>query len=260
MQIDDGSWTASERGPVATGLPELDAMLAGGLAAGSLTLLCGDSRTGKSALARAIALGAAGDPDCRVGFSSTEACFRDLVSALARAAGREMPQGTGPGEAGRWALSELGIVPSPVPPLEVRDVENGISKLGSGRDYVTAVYVLDGMDGIKLPAGSGFADALRQLKCEAMKSGVAVVATTSRPPVSDEAAAAASMPGGRKGLPAVPDVVIDLQPIRGDGEAREGCQASGLVWAHVLKNRVGALGKRRIEIDPARVVAREVRS
>ena len=129
------SRTTVDHGTVPSGLTSLDAMLGGGLAKGSSTLIIGAAGTGKSSLATQYAIAACGRGEraCVFLFDESLATFRERSSGLGMDVDRLI-------EAGQLAVRQLD-------PAELSPGEFAYAVRDAANDDKTRVVVIDSLNG-----------------------------------------------------------------------------------------------------------------
>lgn len=249
-----GALDGRAAGPaVPTGFPTLDALLGGGLRRGDLVVLTGDTASGKSSLALAIALNVCAAGRSAAVLSGEMTAARLLERALAmrgRVAIDDLRRGSLSDESHAAAAAAALALREESPVFEdLRDAGlSGVSDLLAGHLglELTVVDPLQALAQGRLPLEEEVAHAAHALKELSIRRSTAVLAVSALG-VSPLAPASAPV-GGRPqlqqlgGLGAIPqhaDVVLGLfrEEMYGSHPDTEGAAE-----LHVLKNRNGPLG------------------
>jgi replicative DNA helicase len=188
-KVDAASDGSPPRETVASGFPSLDALLGGGFRHSDLVVLGGDAGSGKSALALAFAIRAAGQGQ-RVVFLTAEMTIERVLERViaieSRAKIDDLRQGTlddlTRASAGAVALrlrDRLPVIDRVSPGQGVEDIKSLLDEFPN-TDFVVVDSAAALLPGVR-PADEELAGVIRQLKALALDRDTAILTTAPLP-------------------------------------------------------------------------------
>lgn len=234
---------------VPTGFPSVDALLGGGPRRGDLVVLAGDTGSGKSALAMAMALRATEDASDAALFSGefgTERLYERALAMLGRARVDDLRHGT-MDEATRAAVGTAALRLRERAPMFSFVPPNGVAGLSDlliehlGLDLL----VIDPLQSLATGRGTrdeDLAQTVAQLKALAVRRQcVVLVVTHLAHPVRDRPDPRPTLTdlGTLGALAHHADVILGLYR---EEQYHAASDVDGAAEVHILKSRDGALG------------------